>query len=316
MRSIIWKLTTFALFPDFVCLSKKGRSEFGPRAYAGLTSLRTIMPTAMKEIIGEPPLNLYEAPDVFNPTIHPPLGEIDVLNIVEAGPEFKSVMDPQIYKDFYETPKDDSIILKPGKGNSLAVVPGADRCDGTIDSWCSRGAGNNCLMYGHNDFRLGVMMDGYSGWLIFKPLLKLGYIAVKVESWHFPNENPKTDGWKSINNETEGGRQLLGHKMRGDDSTSHNAAASAQPSRRGLKRAVNPYCDDFHFEYAIDGKITSLNLTEFQAAYQHTQRVVEVVPLLHDPDYFGGKEREVEVAVRITGCQKIKLFKLTHIYYA
>ena len=299
----------------FVCLSKKGRTEFAPRAYADLTSLRTIMPTAMKEFIGEPPPNVYEAPDVFNPTIHTPLGEIDVLNIVEAGPEFKSVMDPQIYKDFYETPKDDSITLKPGKGNRLSVFPGADRCDGTIDSWCNRGPANACLMYGHNDGRLGILMDGYSGWIILKPLVKHGYIAVKFESWHSPTENPKTDGWNSINNETENGRQLLRHRTRGDDLTSHNTTVSTQ-SRRGLKAPPVPYCDDFHFEYAIDGKITSLNLTEYHAALHVTQRAVEVVTLLQDPDYFGGKEREVELGVRITGCKKSKTFKLTHLYYA
>jgi hypothetical protein len=257
------------------------------------------MPTAFKEIIGEPEPNIYESPDVYNPTIHPPLGEIDVLNIVEAGPDFKSVMDPQIYRDFYESTKDNSIILKPGKGNSLHTFTGADRCDGTIDSWCNRAPGNACLMTGHNDGRHGLYMDGYSGWQIFKPLVKFGYILVKFENWHPPN-TAATMGWTSINNE-------------GDDSTSSNTITDQ--SQRRLKYKPAEYCDEFHFEYAIDGKITSLNLTEFWIARKQTARVVEVVTLLKDPDYTGGKEREVEVGVRITGCKQVKTFSVTHLYY-
>jgi hypothetical protein len=294
---------------------KKGRTDFTPRAYADLTSLRTIMPTAMKEIIGDPDPSEYEAPDVYNPTLHPPLGAIDVLNIVEAGPEFKSVMDPQIYKDFYETPKDNSMILEPGQGNMLATCPGADGCDGTIDSWCNRGPNNDCMLYGHNDGRNGILMDGYSGWNIFKPVIKFGYIAMKVESWHAPGAIAKTKGWNSINNATDDGRQLLRHKKARDDVTSSNTAASDQ-SRRGLKYHPPAFCDDFHLEIAIDGKVTSLDLTEYNEAHQSTQRVVEVVTLLKDPDYTGGKEREVELGVRITGCQQIKTFQITHLYYA
>jgi hypothetical protein len=93
----------------FCTIPMKGRTEFTPRGYASLSSIRIMMPTAMKEIVGEPERNIYEPPDVFNPFIHALLGEVDVLNIVEGGPDFKSVMDPQIYRDFYETLKDNSI---------------------------------------------------------------------------------------------------------------------------------------------------------------------------------------------------------------
>lgn len=280
----------------------------------------------MKDIVGEPEPNVYQPPEVFNPTIHPPLGEIDVLNIVEAGPEFKSVMDPQIYKDYYETVKDHSVILKPGKGTSLHTYNGADRCDGTIDSWCNRGPTNQCLMYGHNDGRNGLYIDGYSGWLIFKPLVKLGYIAVKFESWHDRFVNPKTKLWTSINNETEdAGRKLSSrHKKQGrggDDLTLRNnitasTTSASDQSRRTLKYQAPPFCDEFHFQYAIDGKITDLNMAQYEEAHQQTQRVVEVLTLLKDPGYTGGQEKEVEVGVRITGCQQVKTFHVTHLYYA
>jgi hypothetical protein len=287
---------------------KKGRTEFTPRAYADLTSLRTIMPTAMKELIGEPAPNVYEAPDVFNPTIHPPLGEIDVLNIVEAGPEFKSVMDPQIYKDFYETPKDNSIIVKPGKGATLKVWPGADRCDGTIDSWCNRGPGNACLMYGHNDNRGSAFYDSYSGWMVLKPKIKYGYVMIKFDSWRGTGGNPNTNGWTSINNEGE-------RRLRLSSKAEENELLASNPNRE-LKVKQLPVCEDFRFEWAIDGKVTSLNHTEYLSHYQHTQRVVELVTLLKDPDYTGGKEKEIEVAIRIVGCKREQTFALTHMYYA
>jgi hypothetical protein len=273
------------------------------------------MPTAMKELIGDPAPNVYEAPDVFNPTIHPPLGEINVLNIVEAGPDFKSVMDPQIYKDFYETPKDNSMILKPGKGNVLSTHPGADRCDGTLNSWCNRGADNKCLMYGHNDGRAGLLTDSYSGWNIFMPLIKHGYIAVKFESSHSAGSVGKTQGWDSINNETDSGRQLL--LQRDGNLPTTTTTTTNDQSRRRLKVPQSPTdCDEFRFEYAIDGKIMSLNKEEYDAAHQQTQRVVEVVTLLKDPAFTGGEEREVEVGVRLTGCKQSKVFRVTHLYYA
>jgi hypothetical protein len=318
MHALIYcKLTTYFLpFVVVVVLQKKGRTEFTPRAHADLSSLRTIMPTAMKELIGDPAPNAYEAPDVFNPTLHPPLGEIDVLNIVEAGPDFKSVMDPQIYKDFYETPKDNSMILKPGKGNALNTVCGADRCDGTLDSWCKRCADFHCLRSGQNDGRNGILMDSYSGWNIFKPLIKHGYIAIKFESWHGAGSVGKTKGWESINNETDSGRQLLLQTDRNLPSTTTTTTTDDQ-SRRRLKVPQSPkYCDEFRFEYAIDGKITSLNKTEYDAAHKQTQRVVEVATLLKDPAFTGGEEREVEVGVRLTGCKQSKVFRVTHLYYA
>ena len=289
---------------------KKGRTEYTPRAYADLTSLRTIMPTAMKEIIGEPAPNVYEAPDVFNPTIHPPLGEIDVLNIVEAGPEFKSVMDPQIYKDFYETSKDDSTILKPGKGPNLNTFPGADRCDGTIDSWCNRGLGNACLMPGHNDNRAGALFDSYSGWMVLKPKIKHGYVMIKFESWRGSAANAKTNEWTSVNN--EGGERRLRFSSKEEE----NELLGASNPKRALKTKPTPVCEDFRFEWAIDGKVTSLTHAEFLERFQHTQRVVETMTLMKDPDYTGGQEKEIEVAIRLVGCKREQTFALTHIYYA
>jgi hypothetical protein len=77
-----------------------------------------------------------------------------------------------------------------------------------------------------------------------------------------------------------------------------------------------PACAAFRFEWAIDGKVTSINQTEYFAQFKHTQGVVELMVLLADPYYTGGKEKEIEVAIRIIGCSRELTFALTHIYYA
>jgi hypothetical protein len=97
-----------------------------------------------------------------------------------------------------------------------------------------------------------------------------------------------------------------------------NVTKSSQQPRRRLEPPIpESFCDDFQFEYAIDGKITIINRKEFLETKHHqVQRVVETVTLLKDPNYTGGQEKEVEVAVRITGCARIKNFQFTHIYWS
>jgi len=248
-----------------------------------------------------------------------------------------------------------------GKGWDLETKAGDQFCDGSVDSWCSKGeTGDNsdCLLYGHNDGRHGILFTGYSGWLVLNiPDLKNGFISVKVESWHFTDQmkNGITE-WKSINNEADvttgrlrrHQRQLLRqqhqvqpqreyyytqHDLHSSDfdplddevpysfaafhknSTANTTATGRRISRR-LKRKQIPYCDDFHFEFAIDGKITSWNKTEATARRYGLQRVVEVMTILEDPNYTGGKEKEVEVAIRLVGCGNDKVFKLNHIYWS
>jgi hypothetical protein len=77
----------------------KGRTEFTPRAYAAFSSIRTPTPKEQTKLA-----NRCEPPDVYNPAIRPPLGEIDVLNI----------MDPK-NTGYYATASDHYMIMKPGK---------------------------------------------------------------------------------------------------------------------------------------------------------------------------------------------------------
>lgn len=287
-----------------------------------MSNIRELMRPEMREVVGEGKPAIYEPPDVFNPDLHPPPGEIDVLSIVEAGVDFQPILAPD-YTGWYKKPKfDGPPKVSIGKGATLFTATGDMRCDGSVDSWCNKGEDQKCLLYSHNDGRHGISFDGVSGWTVMNiPDLKNGIIAIKIESWHQPSEMTKTDGWKTINNE----RRRLGSSLSYHNSTDRIISSSnyTTPSllaagRRALKAKPTEMCDDFKFEFAIDGKVTAWNKTEFESNNHHVERVVEIFTLLNQPDYTGGVEKEVEVAVQIRGCPREggKVHKLSHIYWS
>ena len=258
--------------------------------------------------------NAYQPPDVFNPDLHPPPGAIDVLNIVEAGVEYKSVLAPDYITGYYNVPKfANPPKVTPGKGVRLDTKVSDNLCDGSVDSFCNRGGSNPCLLYGHNDGRNGLFFDGYSGWVVFNiPDLKNGLVVIKFESWHAANATELTQDWTSINNEN--GRAL-------SSSVNHNnstvdSSTDWYDNRSLGKKGPPPFCEEFQFEYAIDGVVTSLNKEQYEERRQGVQRVVETITLLDDPDFSGGEEKEVEIAIRMTGCAQLKTFKLTHVYWS
>jgi hypothetical protein len=285
------------------------------------------MPPEQAATIDPTEKNIYDPPDVFNPDLHPPPGEIDVLNIVEAGVDFKSTLSPD-YTHFYKKPKFSNPPQVPiGKGISLNSYAGDAFCDGSVDSFCNRGAANKCLLPGHNDGRLGLLFDGVSGWIVMNiPDLKNGFIAIKFESWYPTGAAKKTVGWTTINNERR--RELSSINSPSDrnntlaihpvPASNQSLTTSNQRNRRQLRGAVLPeFCDEFKFEYALDGKVTSFARDEFFATkHKVVQRVVETVTILKDPNYTGGQEKEVEFAVRITGCAQARTWHLTHIYWS
>jgi hypothetical protein len=69
------------------------------------------------------------------------------------------------------------------------------------------------------------------------------------------------------------------------------------------------------FEYAIDGKITRLPRDEFLGAVAQLQRVLQVLTILDDPN-FTSEPKDVEIAMRMTGCGRDCTFGITHIYWA
>lgn len=276
-------------------MSSQGRTEFTPRADPEKTSLRTLLKTGEYEpTIGDK--ILYNGPDVRNPMFDIPEGHVDVLAILNNGRTFpdgsrRELADEEQVRGEERRRLDSEII--PGKGYQLKHPAGY--CDGTYNAVCGRTAQNPCLLNGHHDARGGLMFHEYSGWIVMNiPKVKEGIIMIKMETWHFADEVPVAEGWKTVNNE----RNL-------------------RSEQRNLKRQQIPYCDDFHFDFAVDGKITSWNLEEFKEANKNIQRVVEVFTMLDDPAYVKeGEEKDVELAIRLHGCGDEKVFSLTHVYWA
>lgn len=149
---------------------------------------------------------------------------------------------------------------------------------------------------------------------------QLGFIAVKIETWHPTKSNPKTVSWKSINNERRNlHEEREGPFLRSTHSNSNSTTESFEYHDHGrqLKKAkVPPYCPEFRFEFAIDGKVTSWNYDQYMVNMGHIQRVVEIEKIVEDPSITGGVEKEIEFAFRITGCTNDKTMKITHIYWA
>ena len=163
-------------------------------------------------------------------------------------------------------------------------------------------------------------MDGYSGWIIFNlPKVEYGVIMIKVHSWAFAAP-AATRAWCSENNEKACPKRALSSEhrrlqnnltMAWDDHASNQSQPLLQERR--LKPKVPDYCDDFHLEFAIDGQVTSWNKTQVFEHKNQAQRVVEFLTLLDDDTWTTAKD--VELALRLTGCGRQKPFELTHVYW-
>ena len=161
----VGKCTEFD-FSNMMCNTAiQARGEYSPRAFPDHTQIRSVMAPKHAEYMNDPPEIVYEAPDVFNPTKHPPAGAVDVLSIIEAGVPYTSILVPDYITPFYPKPKFEKEPTLPiGQGPWLEAYAGF--CDGSVDSWCNRGADVNCLLSGHNDGRKGIRFDSYSGWMV------------------------------------------------------------------------------------------------------------------------------------------------------
>ena len=149
----------------FCAYQAKGRTENTPRNRPWATSMRSIIAGSEHPNLN-PAGNDYDPPDVYNPTLDPPKGQINVLAIVENGVPFgknlarihDSAQDMQgrMFQDDSSGTgsKHKPEIIKGGKGWQFGgggASVGTDGCDGEHDSWCRRTG--SCLLYGHNDFR-------------------------------------------------------------------------------------------------------------------------------------------------------------------
>jgi hypothetical protein len=83
-------------------------------------------------------------------------------------------------------------------------------------------------------------------------------------------------------------------------------------TRHLKKTSAPPFCDDYKFEFIIDGKKNSWNNTQ---TLSH-KKGPHFFTLLDDPDFIKGKPKDVEFAMRSTGCGRNKTLQLSHIYWA
>ena len=152
--------------------------------------------------------------------------------------------------------------------------------------------------------------------------LQHGIVIVKFEDWHQPGSATLTEGWTCENNATDcqsQQRRLAANLRRPLNVTSHIAAPVdnlSRPRSRILKPQPPEYCKEFEFDFALDGAITTWNLDQWMERHNKAERVVQLWTLLDDPNYTGGKIKDVELAFRFRGCGRTKTFRLSHVYWA
>jgi hypothetical protein len=270
---------------------------------------------------------LYEGPDVHNDCFDIPPGEVDVLSIVsgrrrrmEEVPFNISVAQATKATLKMTTKKTESTSplraeqqrrelneIKPGKGWELSGEP-QGQCDGTYYAVCSRSTDSPCVLSGHHDSRGSLVGNALSGWLVMNVKVKEGIIILKVHSWAKSDPNSITKDWTTENNE----RRAL-HEL--DDLDKYEFDVSRHGQERSLGDPADGYPENFVFEYAINGVVTSLNKEKFKETKKQAQRVVEVLTLMDDPN-FTQEPVDVEVAVRLQGCGKDCTIAVSHIYWA
>lgn len=201
--------------------------------------------------------------------------------------------------------------IVPGKGWQLIMdLPG--HCDGSYNAICGREATNECPASGHHDSRGMLSGNELSGWLVMDlPAVKDGLIILKIVTWLNEASNTVTNGWTTVNN--EGGGRRLGQPSESSRNQTFGADLISDQARDLIELADLP--DSFFFDYAINGKSTSLGKAEFIQRYSHPQRVVELITLLDDPS-FTDEVVPVEVAVRLRGCGRDVTLGVSHIYWA
>jgi len=311
-----------------------------PRANPRESAVRNLMKPAFDGYLPEPEKNVYNPPDVFNPFIFPPEGEFDYLAIVENGLDFHPFisLDNSPLPPLYEATGNKLIPIgvdhvKPGLGWGADANANPDECDGTYDGFCGRGASNGCLLYAHNDHRGGMQFESFSGWGIFTvPNVNEGLILVRLEWWATGGAIPKIREWTAENNGIDvGGKSRMlstnttdlfpknskhsSPRRRLGESRSDNSPSVFGHSERHLKGGVE-LCDAGLLEGAVNGNITSYDRAGLQSNMRIVNRVVHILTILDDEALTNGETHDIEIGIRLTGCQFNNMFLLSGIYWA
>jgi hypothetical protein len=323
--------------PSRVCNTPmQARSLYTPRANVYETSLTTVIKPAPPDNYVPQNMNeqLYLGPDAHNPCDDLPEGAVDVYAIVSGrrrrdrklndGPNPVMMIEndvlrvPGVTNNVTITAIDvldesrrylaDETEIIPGQGWEVYDEP-PGKCDGEYDSYCRRHKADSCPALGHHDARGMILGNEYSGWLVMTlPNVKAGIIVMKIVTERLtPEHSTRTVGWETVNNEPNS-RRLMKHQP-----------ISKSTLLRYLKKEeikpIDQLPDTFQFDYAVDGKITTLNKDEFKDHIKTPQRVLEFITLLDDPN-FTTTEKTVEVAFRMRGCGRSCVIGLSHIYWA
>lgn len=303
--------------PGRICKTPmKGRSEHTPRFRPDKYSLTAIMKPAPS---GDVPFNpyevLYDGPDVHNPCYDIPQGSIDVLAVVtgrrrlEEDAVYRNLCDAKDYWTRNQSVEEQPLpsrrladtAITPGEGWQLIEQkPGF--CDGSYHAICGRAIDDSCPCLGHHDSRGMLIGNELSGWIVFDiPDVAQGIIIVRVVTWIPPKYNTMNENSKD---ENDAGRRL--------GAVSSNDTLATERERR--LDGADDFPEDWKFDFAINGKITTWTKEEFLARRGRPQRIVEVVTLVDDPNFPKGS---VEVAIRTRGCDRdVCAIAIPQIYWA
>lgn len=266
--------------PNRLCgIPMQAKSEFTPRFDIEKTSLTAIIkPDSKGNIPKMEEKNIYDGPDVWNPVLEVPDGEIDVLAIVSnrrlgimnpwmgyriEDDQTLSIFSSQngtVQGNFDNLRKRKLATITPGSGWKFqGSLPGS--CDGTFKSQCGRLKSSSCLLSGHVDSKGGIQGTESNGWLVMKlDNVKYGIIIIKLVQ--------------------EGSNK-----------------------------------NDFEFEYAIDGVVKSSQQQAFRADTKVPEDERNLYVLLDDESISkSGKSKDMEVAIQLKKTGKSS-FLLTHVYW-
>jgi hypothetical protein len=319
-------LRNSAHMPARMCTTPmQARTEFTPRANAHETSITSILKPAPN---GYVPTNeftpLYDGPDVPNACFDIPPGSVDVLAVVSLRRQRKqrALQTSAVARHASESSSlaagtnDESdnqaaerrrvasdTGIEPGLGWQVIDQP-AGLCDGEYNSYCGRGSNDYCPLLRHHDSRGALVGNEFSGWLVMElPNVSAGIIVLKLVSYYPPEASTKTEGWTSVNNKD-------GEQRRLDENQ-----PDQQRRREKDVATLDSLPETFQFEFAIDGKITTLSKDEFKDRVKKPQRVIELLTLLDDPN-FTTTAKTVEVGIRMLGCGRACIMGLSHVYWA
>jgi hypothetical protein len=305
--------------------SPQGRTQYTPRAHPEERSISALIKPAPD---GYVPRNtkvaLYDGPDVHIANFDLPKGAVDVLAIIEnrrrlegnADPYDTRVKDTDSLVGFNQSPVPHSSRRQlgnkiiPGNGWEVFGEP-QGYCDGTYEAVCGRSTDGECILAGHHDYRGAVIGNEYAGWLVMQlTSVKEGIIVIKLHTWHYDDENTRTVEWKSVNNDPKDSKRRL------RDEASNNDTEYGERHLKMRSYSTPDLPETFMFDFAINGKITTLDKAKFLDQKQQVARVVECLTLLDDENFSNGEVQDVEVAVRMRGCGRSCVFGVSHIYWA